>query len=860
MMKFGYLILLIGIFSTAFSQKTIGKQANGDSLSPKIDSSLNEEVNSNLIDNIPVVAIDDNDLNNLGTQSISSSLSAWRDPFINATSFNFFIARFRVRGYNQNNSTTFMNGAKLENLDNGGSNFGAFSGLAGVLRNRHITNGIHPNTYGYGGIGFNTEIDTRPSSQRKRTEFGYSISNGNYTHRWSFTHCTGVNKNGWAFTISGSRRWSDEGYVPGTYIDSWSYFVGVDKKFGQNRTVSLVVFNTPTERGGQRTSVNEMDSLVGSHYYNSAWGYQNGKKRNASVNKTNQPYIILSDETKFNNSTSLVNTASISFGTRGFTGLEYFNAPNPAPDYYRYLPSYYPDFPLTASAIAEQIRTNVNKRQINWQGIYDANRSHSETINNATVNGVTGQTYTGQRSNYILGERVLSSQRANFSSTFNKRFKRVELTTGILLLTQNDHNYRQVDDLLGGNFYLDLNQFASGSSPSNSLRLYPDLHKPNNIVKVGDKYGYDYNAHINKEQFWSQCILKFKRLDLFAAVEISSTQFWRYGNIATGLYPNNSYGKSKVYSFTNYGIKGGATYKVDGKNYLFVNASFETKAPDFRNVYLSPSSRDQVQDNIKNEKVTSVEAGYLFNGPTLKLRATGYYTRTKDEMRVQGFYNDDYFTFTNYATNNIAKVHFGSEIGFEAKIIPVVTVTGAASIGRYYFDSRQNATTVNDNTQGVLARDTVYSQNYRVPNTPQEAYSLGIQYRSRNYWYIGLNGNYFKQIWESTNPIRLTRSAVSNVDYGKPEYNNIIKQNRLPNQFTLDLNAGCSWRLPKQWLNKSFSLFMLNGRVSNLLNNKDLVTFGGQQLRFDSNNLDKFPPRYTYANGLTFALNATLRF
>ena len=859
MRKFGYMILLIGISNMANAQKiNVKLHASSDTLSPRTDSLPNQDLN--LSDNIPVISIDDNETGNLGIQNISSSLSAGRDPFINAASFNFFAARFRVRGYNQSYSTTFMNGAKLENLDNGGSNFGAFSGLAGVLRNRHTSSGIHPNTYGYGSIGLNTEIDTRPSIQRKRTEFGYSFSNGNYTHRWSFTHCTGVNKNGWAFTFSGSRRWSDEGYVPGTYTNGWSYFVGVDKKFGQKRTLSLVVFNTPTERGGQRSSVQEMDSLVGSHYYNSAWGYQNGKKRNASVTKTNQPYIILSDETKFNNSTSLVNTASISFGTRGFTGLEYFNAPNPAPDYYRYLPSYYPDAPATADAIAQQIKTDVNKRQLNWQGFYDANRSQKQTINNASVNGVTGQTYTGLRSSYILGERLVSSQRANFSSTFNKRFKYVELTTGIVLLTQNDHNYKRLDDLLGGNFYLDLNQYSLGSNPSNPSRQDPNRTKPNNIIKAGDNYGYDYNAHINKEQVWTQGIFKFKRLDVFAAGEISSTQLWRYGNISTGLYPDNSYGKSKVYSFTNYGIKGGATYKVDGKNYLFVNASYETKAPDFRNVYLAPTSRDQAQSNMKNEKATSVEAGYLFTGPTLKLRATGFYTRTKDEMRVQSFFSYDALTLVNYATNNIAKVHFGTELGFEAKIIPVVTVTGAASIGRYYFDSRQNATTVEDNTQGINSVDTVYSQNYRVPNTPQEAYSLGVQYRSRNYWYIGLNGSYFDQIWESFNPIRLTKSAVSNADYGTPTYYKIITQNRLQGQFMLDLNAGCSWRLPKQWLHKSFSLFMLNGRVSNLLDNKNLVTFGGQQLSFDRKNLDKFPPRYNYANGLTFALNATLRF
>ncbi len=863
MKSYGYIILFLGLCNVAISQKPVRKLSiNGDSLSPKMDSLLlKDELNANLSDNIPVISIDENDIGNLGSQNVSSALSSNRDPFIMATSFNFYISRFRVRGYDLSNSSIFMNGAKLENLDNGASNYGAFGGLTGILRRREVTSGIRPNTFGYGGIGVNTEIDTRPSLQRKQTEFGYSFSNGNYTHRWSFTHFTGVNKKGWAFGFSGSRRWSDEGYVPGTYTNSWSYYIGIDKKIGQNRTLSLVIFNSPSENGGQRNSVKEMDSLVGSHYYNSDWGYQNGKKRNASVAKTNQPYIILTDEIKFNNSSNLVNAASLSFGTRGLSGLEYNNAPNPTPDYYRYLPSFFSNDTATANLIARQIKTDVNKRQLNWQKFYDVNRLDTATTYGATVNGVKGQTYSGTKSLYIIGERIRASQRANFSSTYNKRFSNhANLTTGIVLLTQNDHNYKRLNDLLGGQYYVDINQYAQGTFPANPTVIDPNLNKPNNIVKTGDLYGYDYNAHINKEQFWSQGVFKFTRFDLFIAGELSGTQFWRVGNVVTGLYPDNSYGKSKVYTFTNFGLKGGGTYKLDGKNYVYLNAALETKAPDFRNVFLSPDSRDQVQDNIKNEKIASLEAGYLFNGPTIKLHATGYYTKTEDEMHVQGFYNEDYYTFTNYAINSIAKVHYGTELGFEAKIIPQVKVTAAAAIGRYYYSSRQFATTINDNTTGVLSRDTIYSQNYRIANTPQEAYSFGIEYRSRNYWYIGLNGNYFDQIWASFNPVRLTTSAVSNEYYGTPGYYKIITQDRLPGQFILDLNAGCSWKLPRQWLHKSFSLFMLSGRISNLLDNKNLITYGGQQLRFDNTKPDKYPPRYSYANGLTFALNATLRF
>ena len=862
MRSIGLLLLFGVIINVAHSQGVSKKIKNsGDTTTPVRDSmNLQNEIKTNLLDNIPVIAIDDNEVGGVGDQSVSSVLSASRDPFLDASTFNFFIARFRPRGYDFNNSSLFMNGAPIENLENGSGSFSAFGGMSSIMRNRENSLGIKPNSFGFGGVGTNTNLELQPSTQRKRTEIGYSFSDRAYTHRWSFTHSTGLNKNGWAFTVSANRRWSDEGYVEGTYTNSWSYFIGIDKKISKNRTISLSVFGSPSESGGQKNVVTEADTLLKTHYYNPAWGFQNGKKRNSSVIKTNQPYIILSDEIKLNNNSTLVNAASFSFGDRGSTGLDYFNyAPSPNPDYYKNLPSYQTN-PITAKYVAQRFKSDVNVRQINWQHLYDANRSNLETINNASVDGLTGQTYTGYKSSYILGERVTNSQKANFSSTYNTRIgKNANLTAGVVLLSQNDHNYKKADDLLGGQYFVDVNQYAIGSFPSNPSVQYPNLPTPNNIVKTDGIYGYNYNTHINKEEVWLQGAFKYNKFDFFAAGQFSNTQFWRYGNWQTGLYPNNSLGKSAVYNFNNGSIKGGLTYKIDGKNYLYANAAYLTRAPEFRNVFLSPDTRDQVQDNITSEKITSVEGGYIVNAPFVRAKLSGYYTKFANQMSVLSFFNEDYYTFTNYALSNISKVHYGSELGIEAKITPEVQLTGAASVGRYYYDSRMNATTVNDNTTGILSKDIVYAKDYRVANTPQEAYSFGIHYRSKKYWYVGLSGNYFNQMWSNFNPVRRTVSGVSNATYGSQTWNDILKQEQLPGQFILDLNAGYSWKLPSNWLNR-FTLLLVNMNISNLTNNKNLVTYAGEQLRFDNGAPTEFPPKYSYAYGLTYALNVTLRF
>jgi hypothetical protein len=53
-----------------------------------------------------------------------------------------------------------------------------------------------------------------------------------------------------------------------------------------------------------------------------------------------------------------------------------------------------------------------------------------------------------------------------------------------------------------------------------------------------------------------------------------------------------------------------------------------------------------------------------------------------------------------------------------------------------------------------------------------------------------------------------------------------------------------------------------NLNINNVLNNKNVVTYAYQQGRLDTTNYDrdKYPNRYTYAQGIKIFLNAGIRF
>lgn len=851
------LALLTGVFiPTAFSQKVTPPPTKTNP-----DTTIVETLPENLEDNIPTISLDESEEQDVSTQNISSQLGAGRDPFLNAASFKFGAVRFRIRGYDANEFNTYINGAPMENLDNGFTPYGQWGGLNDVLRNRESSQGLRPSTFAFGDLGGLTNFDTRASHQRKQTSINYAISNRNYSNRLMITHSTGLNKKGWAFSFSGSRRWAVEGYTDGTFYDGWSFYAAVDKRFNDRHLLSFAAFATPTESGRQGSSVQEMIDIAGSNYYNPYWGYQNGKKRNASVAKSFQPIGILTHDWKISDKTSLLTAASVTFGNRSTTGLDWYNAADPRPDYYRYLPSYQQD-PVYAEQVRQELMSDVNKRQINWDALYQTNYGSYDVVHNA--NGIAGNDVYGRRSHYIVEERVINTTKYNFNSTLNTAIaENIMFTAGVTYQSQKNHYYKKLDDLLGGDFYVDINQFGERDFPANPDAGQNDLNRPNRIVTVGDKLGYNYDLDIKKGSVWMQGVFKFRKIDFYVATEHSYTSFYRVGNVKTGLFANDSYGKSSTYNFYNSAIKAGLTYKINGRNYIFANGSYGSRAPYFENAFIAPRTRDFVQDNLKSEENLSTEVGYVMNAPKVKIRLNGYFTQFKNQLDVLSFYNDEYRNFVNYAISNIGKIHTGIEFGTEVKIYKGLSLNAAAAIGQYTYNTRQSATVTSDNSAVVLDQDvTVFSKDFYVP-TAQQAYTIGLDYRSPKFWFINVNFNYFDKMYLNYNPIRRTASAVSGVEPGSEQWHQIIDQTQLKNQYTLDAFAGYSWMMNRKFhALKKRTYLVFNLGVNNILDNRNIVSGGYEQLRFDfaEKNTNKFPDKRFYAYGINFFASVGLRF
>ena len=864
-----YLFLLVVSFSVYAVHAQDSATVRKDSAAINSDSSLLRDVQNNMLDDLPTLAIDNDNLNDNGGAEISSMLTAGRNPFLSASSFNFSFMHFRIRGYDNNWNYTYIDGLEFNGLDNGGTPFGLWSGVNNMMRSKENVLGLQASNFAFGSVGVNTNVDMRAGSQWKQTNLGYSFSNRNYQSRINISHSSGFGKKGWAYSIAASASLAGEGYVPGTYNNSYSVYGAVDKKLGLKNTLSLIAFFAPTEYGRQSAAVQEAMDLTGSNYYNPSWGWQNGKKRNANVNKSRQPVFILSHEYKPNNHSSWQTSVGYYFGVRSSSSIDWNNVADPHPDYYKYLPSYYTlqGDPNQAAALTAAIKANPDLLQVNWQNFYNVNRSDYTTVQNA--DGIAGNNVSGLQSRYIVGDRDIYTQHIMASTNYTTQLGIVSINAGANYAWQQNHYYQQVEDLLGGDFWLNINQYALYDYPNDQTKIQYDLNHPNALKGVGGHYGYDYDLTYSKLAAWWQAKVTLSHFDIFWASQISYSQFYRTGNVRTGLFPDSSYGKSPKQSFVNSSNKVGITYKLNGRNYFYFNAAYITMAPDADNAYVSPRTRESLQANIQSENIETLEGGYNLNTPVIRLHVDGYFTKSQNGMDVISFYDDNAQAYANYALSGINQLYFGGELGAEVKLTQTLSLNAAAAVGRYYYDSRQNAVLTLDNTGVVSGSELVYVKNYRIPSTPQNAYSLGLRYNSPKYWFVSLTGNYMNNDWLSINPERHTATATQDVNpvANADALNAMLQQQKLGGAFTLDLLAGWSKRLRHVYVDRKPVTLVLSGGINNLTDNKHIRSGGYEQMRTDTNivqdfnnGIDKFPPKYYYALGLNYYVSLAFRF
>ncbi|MBQ5776044.1 MAG: carboxypeptidase-like regulatory domain-containing protein, partial [Bacteroidaceae bacterium] len=270
------------------------------------------------------------------SQSVAYLAGSSDDAFLSASSYVFSPMRFSIRGYDQRNQATYINGIDFTDTERGRFNYSSLGGLNNATRNKDIVHGLEQNGFGYGSLTGATNINTLAADYAAGSQVGLAYTNRAYNLRAQATYATGLMNNGWAFTGSVVYRWAEKGRAEGTSYSSLAYFFAAQKKWA-NHSLALTVWNNHTERGQSSASTQEVYDYRGI-YYNSYWGYQDGKVRNSRIVQTMDPTVLLNYIWDIDNESNLKVGAAYHYNKYSNSALSFYNAPDPRPDYYRNLP------------------------------------------------------------------------------------------------------------------------------------------------------------------------------------------------------------------------------------------------------------------------------------------------------------------------------------------------------------------------------------------------------------------------------------------------------------------------------------------------------------------------------------------
>lgn len=848
--------LLLILFCSVGSVVCIDHHHLSDTIPIYTDSLLLLQIDQQQSVESEAILMNEQDRSIAGSVGHASPLYAEKDVFHQMAAFQFSAFRFRPRGYEASFSQVLINGLNMNQLDDGNPAWSLWSGLPSVMKNsiEYMSVRFQDNWMGY--VGNSTSIDMRAVSQRQQLQWVYGLSNRTYMHRYQLGYTTIPNHRGWTFSGTVTMRFAKESWNTGTHYSSIGYYFAIDKQLTSNNRLSLVLFGNKTQNGKQAAITMPVMLLFGNRY-NPNWGYQNGEKRNAAIGAQHKPVIIVTHEWQPDNHSAWRSSIGIVTGKRSDTGLDWFLAADPRPDYYRYLPEYQTDS-LLSEMVKISLQEQIDLQQIDWQKLYTINRNSFDQINNA--NGVQGNLVSGKRARYLLEKRIKATNILMLSSHYQNRLSaQWQLSAGVHLKIQTNHHYKIVEDLLGADFHVNHNQFAETDLPANPSIIQYNLDQPDQILYKGDRYGYDYKMFYSAADAWVQSERKGKKVDMIAGMYFSKQTFYRKGMIRNGLFPDHSKGNARTDHFLNSMFKTVLTRKLSAYQSLLFSIVAGSRAPLAENIYLSPRMRHTKQDTIRSEKIISAEWMYRFVSKKIHFRVSAYYTSIQDGMNVLTFYHDGYRNFVNYAIRNIDRQHTGIETGIAYMFNEHWQIDIAMSAGSHRYTNRQNVTVSLDNNEFLLDKMDVYSQNFRVAGSPQMVVGSGIQYRNNQAFFVRINCNYFNQRWIEFNPVRRTYDALEGIVYRSDQWNSILQQTQLPSVIVFNAFIGKGFSIKAGSSGKQLRYFC-SLSVQNLFNKRGMISGGYEQLRFDqeTKNVERFPPKFFFSPGLNYSASITM--
>lgn len=424
-------------------------------------------------------------------------------------------ARVTLRGFDQTNIAVMVDGVPVNDMENGAVYWSNWDGLSEITKTMQVQRGLGATKLAVSSAGGTMNILTKTLEQKSEIIVKQDYGNNLY-QRTAISYNSGLLKEKFGIILAGSHRAGD-GYIDGTFVNAWSYFVKLQWKVTTKHLLSLSANGAPQSHGQRnfQTAVSVFDksyaksigiedpdanaSKAGipsdqSRTYNYEMGKLKGKDYIISKNYYHKPMINLNHYWSPKDRFTLSTVAYASYGFGGGTGL------------------------------AKGIPLDKNIGYADLSSTYNDNANYVATGNTLKYYG------SERQSSNILRASINNHKWYGLLSTaIYKVSQPLTITYGVDIRYYEGIHYRKIDDLLGGDYYRDnisdMNATKGLINPFNPTAIDPNFR--NEMKREGDKIGYNYKGLVNWGGLFYQMEYKKDKWTAFMTLTGSYTGYQR---------------------------------------------------------------------------------------------------------------------------------------------------------------------------------------------------------------------------------------------------------------------------------------------------------------------------------------------
>ena len=633
-------------------------------------------------------------------------------------------SRISLRGFDQRNTSFLINGQPVNDMENGWVYWSNWAGLTEVASGIQIQRGLGASKLAVPSVGGTVSIYTKSAERAKGGSFSQLFGNDGYS-KSTIAYNTGLNENGWSTSLLLS-KWSGDGYIYNTSGAGTTYFAAVGYApdgSGHKMNLSVLGAGQWHHQRDVWVSIRDYQNFGDKgidQRWNSNGGTLNGKEYSMRRNFYNKPLAtfnwdwVVNDQIEVN--TSLYASAGRGGGT-GPRGRNYYNAATDILPYRKDLTTHYTE-------------NGRGSRDSDGFINYNAIVNHNVVNTSGYTGDIGGGNYAGKKigSNsykYDGVNRAVLIRRASMNShdwvgaisNFNYRTGKMRYSFGIDLRDYTGYHYRVLNDLMG------LDGYHSSGNRNTGGQIIETLVEANpfkNTGIKGPKMAYYNIGNVG----WTglNALAEYSGDDLTWVIQ-AGTSAQTYGRVDYFAQVGNPESKEKT---VNGGyIKGGANYNFNERSNAFFNIGRIARQPNFDAIF--PNFANNINPDIQNEEISSIEIGYGYIGESLKVNINAYSTNWGNRFISRGFSNAQGEDGTAQF-KDVDVSHKGVEVEADWRPNNISRVRGMLSIGDWRYTKDFDAELFDDQ-QRSIGTATLYTKDAKVGDAAQFVAYLGYERR-----------------------------------------------------------------------------------------------------------------------------------